>query len=66
MDPNEPKPVIKLPISIEYDSFRHDTSMLTDSTTATLHFVSQDFWVQNGLMGNCARGPKTATRIANY
>jgi hypothetical protein len=42
MDPNEPEPLMKLPISIEYGSLRYDTSVLIDST-ATLNFVSQEF-----------------------
>ena len=31
MDPNEPEPLMKLPISIEYGSLRYDTSVLIDS-----------------------------------
>ena len=31
MDPNEPEPLMKLPISTEYDSLRYDTSVLIDS-----------------------------------
>ena len=30
MDPNEPEPLMKLPISIEYDSLRYVTSVLID------------------------------------
>jgi len=64
MDPNEPEPLIKLPISIEYDLFRYDTSVLIDSAP-TLNFVSQDFLIRNDLVGKCVRGPKIAVRIAN-
>ena len=42
MDPNEPEPLMKLPISIEHGSLRYDTSVLIDSA-ATLNFVSQEF-----------------------
>jgi len=42
MDTNEPEPLMKLPIFIEYDSLRYDTSALIDSAT-TLNFVSQEF-----------------------
>jgi hypothetical protein len=55
---------MKLPISIEYDSLRYDTNMLIDSA-ATLNFVSQEFCIQNGLVGKCVRGPKISVRIAN-
>ena len=64
MDPNEPEPLMKLPISIEYDSLRYDTSVLIDSA-ATLNFVSQEFLIGNGLVGKRVRGPKIAVRIAN-
>jgi hypothetical protein len=40
MDPNEPEPIMKLPISIEYDSLSYDISVLIDSA-ATLNFASQ-------------------------
>ena len=60
MDSNELEPLMKLPISLDYDSLRDDTSVLIDSTT-TLNFVSQEF----GLVGKCVRGPKIAARIAN-
>jgi hypothetical protein len=42
MDPNQPEPLMKLPISIERDSVQLHTSVLIDSTK-TLNFVSQDF-----------------------
>ncbi len=42
MDPNEPEPLMKFPISTEYGSLRYDTNVLIDSAT-TLNFVSQDF-----------------------
>jgi len=64
MDPNKPELLMKLPISIEYDSLRYDASVLIDST-ATLNFVSQEFFFRNGLVGKCVRGPKIAARIAN-
>ena len=41
MDPNEPEPLMKLPISIEYGSIRYDTSVLIDSA-ASLNFVSRE------------------------
>ena len=31
MDPNEPKPLMKLSMSTEYDSLRYDTNVLIDS-----------------------------------
>jgi hypothetical protein len=42
MDPNQPEPLMKLPISIERDSLQFHTNVFIDST-ATLNFVSQDF-----------------------
>jgi hypothetical protein len=42
MDPNEPEPLMKYPISIEYDSLRNDTNVLNNSTI-TLNFASQEF-----------------------
>ena len=38
--------------------------MLIDSA-ATQHFVSQEFFIRNSLVGKCVRGPKIAVRIAN-
>jgi len=64
MDPNEPEPLMKLPIFIEYDSLRYDTSVLIDSAT-TLNFVSKEFLIRNGFVGKCVRGPNIAVRIAN-
>ena len=64
MDPNEPEPLNKLPISIECDSLRYDTSVLID-LAATLNFASREFSVRNGLMENCVRGPQIVVRIAN-
>ena len=64
MDPNEPEPLMKLPISIEHDSLQYDTSVLIDSAP-TLNFVSQEFLIRNGLVGKCVRGPKIEVRIAN-
>jgi len=57
MEPNEPEPLMKLPIDIEYYSLRYDTGVLID-TSATLNFVSREFLVRNGLVGNCVRGLK--------
>jgi hypothetical protein len=37
MDPNEPEPLMKVQISIEYDSLRYDTNVFIDSA-ATLYF----------------------------
>ena len=42
MDPNQPEPLMKLPISIEQESLQFHTNVLIDSTT-TLNLVSQDF-----------------------
>ena len=42
MDPNQPEPLIVLPISIEQDSMQYNTAVLIDLAT-TLNFVSQDF-----------------------
>jgi hypothetical protein len=55
---------MKLPISIEYDSLRYDTSVLINSTTI-LNFVSQEIWIRNGLVDKCVRGQKIAVRIAH-
>jgi hypothetical protein len=64
MDPHQPEPLVKLPISIEQDSIQLHTSVLIDSAT-TLTFVSQDFLTRNNLLGGCVRGPKIAVRIEN-
>jgi len=64
MDPNQPEPLMKLPISIEQDSMPYHTTVLIDSTT-TLNFVSQNFLTRNNLLGKCIRGPKNVVRIAN-
>ena len=42
MDPNQPKHLIKLPISIEQDSIQYHTSVLIDSAS-TLNFASHAF-----------------------
>ncbi len=39
-DPNQPEPLMKLPISIEQDSLQYHTSVLIDSAT-TLNFANQ-------------------------
>ncbi len=64
MDPNQPGPLMKLSISIEQEYLQFHTNVLIDST-ATLHFVSQDFLTRNNLLGKCIRGPKIVVRIAN-
>jgi hypothetical protein len=64
MDPNQPEPLIKLPIYIEQDSLQLHASVLIDSE-ATLNFVSQDFLTRNILLGIYIRGPKIVVRIAN-
>ena len=64
MDPNQPEPLIKLPISIEQESLQLHTKVLIDST-ATLNFVSQEFLTRNDLLRKCIRGPKIAFQIAN-
>jgi hypothetical protein len=43
MDPHQPKPLMKLPVSIEPDSLQFHTNVLIASAT-TLNFVSQDFF----------------------
>ena len=53
MDPNEPEPLMKLPISIEYDSLRYDISVLIDSAT-TLNFLSKDFLFEMVLWEMCS------------
>jgi len=42
MNPNQPKPLMSLPISIQQDSLQFHTNVLIDSGTS-LKFVSQDF-----------------------
>jgi hypothetical protein len=64
MDPNQPKPLMKLPISIEQDSLQFHTNVLIDSAT-TLNFVSRNFLTRNNLLGKCIRGSKIVVRIAN-
>ena len=64
MDPNQPKPLVKLPISIEHDSMQYHTTMLINSAT-TLNSVSRDFLTRNNLLGKCIRGLKIDVRIAN-
>ena len=64
MDPNQPEPLMKLPISIEQDSLQFQTNVLIDSTTS-LNFASRDFLTRNNLLGKCIRGSKIAVRIAN-
>ena len=46
MDPNQPEPLMKLPISIEQDSLQFHTDVLIDSAP-TLNFMSQDFLTRN-------------------
>ena len=43
MDPNQPKPLMKLPISIEQNSLQFYTNVLID-TPASLNFVRHDFF----------------------
>jgi hypothetical protein len=64
MDPNQPEPLMKLPISIERDSMQYHTSVLVDSAT-TLNYASQDLLTRNNILGKCTRGPKIVARIAN-
>jgi len=64
VDPNQPKALIKLPISIRRDSLQYHTSALIDLAT-TLNFVSQNFLTRNDLLGTCTRCPKIVVRIAN-
>ena len=65
LDPNsQPKPCMKLPISIEHYSMQYHTSVLIDSATP-LNFVSKDFLTRNNLVGKCIRGQKIVVRTAN-
>ncbi len=64
MDPNQPEPLTKLPVSIEQDSLQVHTSVLIDSAR-TLNFVSEDFLTRHNLLGKCIRGSKISVRIAN-
>jgi len=64
MDPNEPEPLMKLPISIENDPSRYDTTVIIDSAR-TLNFASQKCLVHNVLMGKCTYGPQIVVRIEN-
>jgi hypothetical protein len=64
MDPNQPEPLMKLPISIEYDYLQFHTNVLIDSA-ATLNFVSRIFLTRNNLLGKCIRGSEIDVRIAN-
>jgi hypothetical protein len=64
MDPNQPEPLMKLPISIEQDSLQFHTNVLMDSASS-LNFASQDFLTRNNFLGKCIRGPKIVVRIAN-
>ncbi len=64
MDPNQPKPLMKLPISIRQDSSLYRTSVLIDSAES-LNFVSQVFLTRNNILGKCTRGPKIDVRVLN-
>jgi len=64
MDPNQPEPLMKLPISSVHDFLQYHTSVLIDSRTA-LNFVSQKFSTRCDLWGKCTRGPKIVARNAN-
>jgi hypothetical protein len=64
MDPNQPEPLMKLPISIEQDSLQFHTRVLIDSVTS-LNFVSEEFLTRKNIFGKCIRGPKIVVRIAN-
>jgi hypothetical protein len=64
MDPNQPKPLMQLPICIEQDSMKYHTTVLIDLAT-TLNFVGQDFLTRNNRLSKCIRGPKIVVRIAS-
>ncbi len=64
LDPNQPSPLMKLPISLMVDSNSISTTALIDSA-ASLNFVSIEFLTRNSLLEKCSRGPKIAVRIAN-
>ena len=59
MDSSQPDYRMKPPISLEQDSLRCDTCVLTDSTT-TLSFVNQ-----NGLVGTYIRGQNIVVHTAH-
>ena len=64
MDSNPSEPLMELPISIEQDSLRYDTSVLINSYTI-LNFVGRYFLNRNDLVGKCTCGSKTDDRIPN-
>ncbi len=64
MDPSQSQLLIKLPISIEHNSLRYDTSVLIGSA-ATLIFSSPKVLNRNGLVGSCKRCPKFVVRKGN-
>ena len=64
MDLNQPKPLMKLPISIEQVSLQFYTSVLIVSAT-NLNFVREEFLTRNNLLGKCIHGLEIAVRIAN-
>jgi hypothetical protein len=55
---------MKLPISIEHDSLRCETSVLID-LAATLSFASQKSLSRNSLVGEYIRGPKNGVHNVN-
>jgi hypothetical protein len=57
MDPNQPKPLLKLPVSIEEESLQFHTSVLID-LAAALNFMSEGFLTRNNLLEKCIRGKK--------
>ncbi len=64
MDPDQPEPLMKLPIAIEQNSLQFHTNVLVDLAT-TLNFVGRDFLTRNDLLGKCILGSRIVVRIAN-
>jgi hypothetical protein len=64
MDLGQSEPLMKLPISLEQDSLRYDSSVLIDSI-APLCCASQKSLNRNGLVGEYTRGPKIVVHHVN-
>jgi len=64
MDPSQSEPLMESSISIEQDSLRCAAFVLIDSKV-TLSCFSQISLNQNGLVGECIRGPKVVVHNFN-
>ena len=51
VDPNQPEPLMKLPIFIEQESMQYHTTVLIIDSAETLNFVSQYFLTRIDLWG---------------